>query len=278
VPCTLCGATLQVPTPRSAQQAAADALDGNDLKTLWKEFTDARGKAAPSARARAVRSAAQAERPESPPRRRRRIRRVAIGLVTVAIFAAGGATAYRVWGTPKGWFRSRYTSAAGGFTVQLPSGLTARRFIETGGSRPAYTCEGVAFGDGTCVGVAYLDFANSGGSEELPENIMRYLERQYHGAVAVAEHSELRLGRYAGRQVTYETATIARRKSYSRWFLVGNRLYDVAWITGYRAPTTDAVDTFLNSFRLLAEPDAEVAPAEEARARTAPVPDAPPEP
>ena len=93
---------------------------------------------------------------------------------------------------------------------------------------------------------------------ELPEGIMSYLEREYHGEVSVADECKIRLGEHAGRQVTYESAAGSPRKSYSRWFLVGNRLYDVTWIAGYSQPSIGAVQEFLDSFHLLAEPQSEV--------------------
>ena len=138
--------------------------------------------------------------------------------------------------------------------MRLPSGLTARYFAETRRTRPSFTFEGVSFTDGTCVGVAYIDLRDEEPITELPEGIMCYLEREYHGNVSVADQCEIRLGRHPGRQITYESASGAQRKSYSRWFLVGNRLYNVTWIAGYSQPSISAVQEFLDSFHLLAEP------------------------
>ena len=90
---------------------------------------------------------------------------------------------------------------------------------------------------------------------------MAYMEGQYHGEVSVAEQCEIRLGRHPGRQVTYRSSPDSPRKSYSRWFLVGNRLYDVAWIAGRSQPSLADVQEFLDSFHLLAEPQSEVTSA-----------------
>ena len=65
-------------------------------------------------------------------------------------------------------------------------------------------------------------------------------EAECHGDVSVVDQCEIRLGRHPGRQITYESASGAKRKSYSRWFLVGNRLYDVAWIAGRSQPVAIA--------------------------------------
>ena len=94
---------------------------------------------------------------------------------------------------------------------------------------------------------------------EIDEAAIDQIYVRAYGDVAVAEQCEIRLGRHLGRQITYESAGGAKRKSYSRWFLVGNRLYDVTWIAGYRQPAIAAVQECLDSFHLLAEPQSEVA-------------------
>ncbi len=265
VPCTLCGESLPVPAPRSVQQAAADALDVKRQKALWKEPTESkRKKAEQLGDERVVRPATEPEQAPSNPRRRKRMVLGGITVLTVALVAVGGAAVYCDWGTP-----SECISEAGGFAVRLPSGLTASRFVETRGFRPSYTFEGVSFADGTCVGVAHMDLRGDEPIQELPEPHMRFLEREYHGEVTTADQCEVRLGSHPGRQVTYETAPGSPRRSYSRWFLVGNRLYDVAWISGYRQPSMDAVERFFESFRLLAEPDTQVTLAKQAAARSA---------
>jgi hypothetical protein len=181
---------------------------------------------------------------------------IAVSVLTVV--AGGAAVVYRNWGALSDWTRNAYVSEAGGFELQLPSGITARYFTERRSTRPAVTFEGVSFVDGTCAGVAYMDLWDDEPITELPENIMAYLEHQYHGDVCVADQCEIRLGRHPGRQITYESAGGAKRKSYSRWFLIGNRLYDVTWIAGYSQPSIAAVQEFLDSFHLLAEPQSEV--------------------
>ena len=260
VPCTLCGGSLLVPEPRTVQQAAAAALEANGKNGPWKEIVDLEKNAEPSARKRVVRPQAEPEPQPQPsaPRRRRWIAAGVIAIVAGTLVAIGGAAVYRHWGTPGGWSRNVHTSTSGGFEVHLPSGLTAKYFTETRRTRPSFTFEGVSFTDGTCVGVAYLDLRDEEPLTELPAGVMCYLEREYHGDVSVAEQCEIRVGRHPGRQITYEYASGSKQKSYSRWFLVGNRLYDVTWIAGYSQPSIPAVREFLDSFHLLAEPRAEV--------------------
>lgn len=258
VPCTLCGESLLVPEPRTVQQAAADALEANGQKGPWKEIVDLEKGAEPSARRRMIPPPAETGPEPSNPRRRRWFAVGAIALVASALVAGGGAAVYRQWGTFGNGSRSLHTSESGGFEVRLPSGLTAKYFTETRRTRPSFTFEGVSFADGTCVGVAYIDLRDEEPLRELPEGIMCYLQREYHGDVVVAEQCDIRLGRHLGRQITYESAGGTARKSYSRWFLVENRLYDVTWIAGYAAPSIPAVCEFLDSFRLLSEPQLEV--------------------
>jgi hypothetical protein len=260
VTCTLCGASLQVPASRSVHQAAADALEANGQNGLWKELSELEKKAEPTPRKRLIKRPVQEEPKPSDPRRRKWIAVGVIAVLAVALVAVGGAAVYRNWGALEDWSQNVYTSKAGGFQVRLPSGITARQFRRIGEEHPKlkYTFEGVSFADGTCVGVAYMDLWDDEAITELPEGIMSYLEREYHGEVSVADQCEIRLGRHPGRQVTYESAPGSPRKSYSRWFLVGNRLYDVTWIAGYSRPSIDNVVEFLDSFRLLAEPDAQV--------------------
>jgi len=257
VACTLCGASLPVPAPRSVQQVAAAALEASGQNGSWKGIVDLERKAEASARRWIIPPAAETGPEPSNPRRRWFAAGV-IAVVASALVAVGGAAAYSHWGTFGNGSRSLHTSESGGFEVRLPSGLTAKYFTETRRTRPSFTFEGVSFADGTCVGVAYIDLRDDEPLRELPEGIMCYLQREYHGDVVVAEQCDIRLGRHLGRQITYESAGGTARKSYSRWFLVENRLYDVTWIAGYATPSIPAVCEFLDSFRLLSEPQLEV--------------------
>jgi hypothetical protein len=202
VSCTLCGASLPVPALRSVQQAAAAALEANGQNGPWKEIVDLERRAEASARKRVVRPPAEPEPQPSDPRRRQGIAAGVIAVVASALVAVGGASVYRHWETFGNGARSVHTSEPGGFEVRLPSGLTARYFTETRRTRPSFTFEGVSFADGTCVGVAYIDLRDEEPLRELPEGIMCYLQREYHGDVAVAEQCEIRLGRHLGRQIT----------------------------------------------------------------------------
>lgn len=261
VACTLCGASLPVPAPRSVQQAAAAALAANGQNGSWKEIVELEKDAEPSAPKRRLRPPADPEPPPSNPRRRKWIATGVIAAVASLLVAVGGAAVSRHWEAFGNGARGAHTSESGGFAVRLPSGLTARYFTETRRTRPSFTFEGVSFADGTCVGVAYIDLRDEEPLRELPEGIMCYLQREYHGDVSVVDQCEIRLGRHLGRQVTYESAGGAKRRSYSRWFQVGNRLYDVTWIAGYAEPSIAAVQEFLDSFHLLAEPQSVVARA-----------------
>lgn len=257
VDCTLCGASLTVPEPRSVHEAAAGP-PAKGPKTLWEELTQPEEEDATAGE-----GAAQLHLNS----RRRRSILLGTSAVLAVVLVAGGASAiYRLTGSPSDSSGSEYSSEAGGFSVRLPSGRTARRFVENRRGRLGYTFEGVAFGDGSCIGVAYMNLRDDEPIAELPTGLIRYLEREYHGEVAVADECGIRLGRHPGRQVNYEAASGSQRRSYSRWFLVGNRLYDVAWITGYRPPSMAAVGRFFESFRLLAEPDARVVLATQAPA------------
>lgn len=248
VACTLCGAPLTVPDPRSVHEAAAALAKGP--KTLWEELMQPEEEDAAAGE-----SAAQ---PHLNSRRRRWTLLGTSAALAVAFVAVSAFAIYRLTGSPSDSSGSEFSSEAGGFSVRLPSGRTARRFVESRRGRLAYTFEGVAFGDGSCIGVACMNLRDDEPIAGLPAGIIRYLEREYHGEVAVADECEIRLGRHPGRQVTYEAAVGSQQKSYSRWFLVGNRLYDVAWITGRRPPSVEAVGRFFESFRLLAEPHARV--------------------
>ena len=61
VPCTLCGGSLLVPESRSVHQAAADALEANGQKGLWKELAELENTAEPSARKRLITRPVQEE-------------------------------------------------------------------------------------------------------------------------------------------------------------------------------------------------------------------------
>ncbi len=260
VTCTLCGASVPVPASRSVHQAAADALGANGQKNLWKELAALEKEAEPSPRKRLIKRPVEEDPKPSDPRRRTWIAIGVISVVAIVFVAVGGAALYRHWAALQAWSQDAYTSQAGGFQVRLPPGITGRYFCQRRGTHPRlkYTFEGVGFADGTCVGVAYMDLFDDEPMTDLPEGIVAYLEREYHGEVSVAEQCKIRLGSHPGRQVTYEQGAGSQRKSYSRWFLVGNRLYDVTWIAGYRQPAIPAVCQFLDSFQLLAEPTAEV--------------------
>lgn len=256
VPCTLCGGSLLVPESRSVQQAAA--LEGNGSNRSWEEVVALERNAPAAARKRMLRPPADPPAEPADPVSRRRIGRLVAAVLTLAVVGTAGAAVYRYGGSFADWSRNVHTSKPGGFQVRLPSGLTAKYFRETRGTRPPVTFEGVSFADGTCAGVAYIDLWDDSPLSELPEAVMCYLQREYHGDVSVADQCEIRLGRHPGRQVTYQSAGSAQQESYSRWFLVGNRLYDVAWIAGYSQPSISEVQEFLDSFRLLGEPDAQV--------------------
>ena len=99
VSCTLCGASVPVPAPRSVQQAAAAALAANGQNGSWKEIVELERKAEASARKRVIQPSAKTEPHPSDPRRRKWIAAGMIAVVASALVAVGGAAVYRHWGT-----------------------------------------------------------------------------------------------------------------------------------------------------------------------------------
>ena len=260
VTCTLCGAALAVPASRSVHQAAADALDSDDQRAVWKALVEQESKAATLEKKERIKRPGERTSWWSAPRRRTWLAVAVIAAVCLAIAAGGVAVVSRSWKDSDGWPQAVYVSEQGGFAVRLPSGLTGRHSSRTLGPHPKwkYTFDGVRFGDRTQVGVAYMDIHSDEELIGLPDPVLAFLQRECHGEVSVVDQCEIRLGHHPGRQVTYGDPARPNKESYSRWFLVRNRLYHVTWISGFRQPSIAAVVEFLDSFRLLDEPEAEV--------------------
>jgi hypothetical protein len=266
--CPACGAFLRFPAApaRSVAECAADFLETHGNNGGWKDLTALEKSGTPVARRRLIpRPVAERDPPKpSDPRRRRWIGRGVIGVLAVLVLVGVGVVVYRNQDILSNLSWDACLSKSGGFSVSLPSGWTGRRIRETRSPHPSLksTFEGVSFADGTQVGVVYMNLRTSGeeAKDTLPEGALRFLEREYYGDVSMAWEFDLRLGSHPGKELGYEHAQASRRRiSYSRWFLVGDRLYDVTWITGSGGePPADTLLEFWNSFRLLEEPHAVV--------------------
>jgi hypothetical protein len=122
----------------------------------------------------------------------------------------------------------------------------------------SYAFEGVTFVDGTEVGVIHIDLPQTTSPRELPQPLMRFLEREHHGEVSIQWQFDIQLGNHAGKEIAYQRIDRQSSTDYSRWFLVGDRLYGLAWKSGYSQPSAKNLHEFWDSFRLLDEPDSTV--------------------
>jgi hypothetical protein len=205
-----------------------------------------------------------ADEPERPRPRRRPWVVPAIGLLALLICVGGVVVAYQTWRGPADLSWGVHSSDEGGFAVRLPAGRAVDRFSETKSTRDlsmTYTFEGVSLAGATRMGVAYADLGDSDAERtELPQDAMEALKREYQGEGAVTWQFDIRLGRHLGKEVVYESEAAGSRHpiAYSRWFLVGRRLYDVTWMSGRTEPSADALHEFWDSFQLLDEPEAVV--------------------
>jgi hypothetical protein len=153
------------------------------------------------------------------------------------------------WGTLK--------SEEGRFAVRLPPGVTARKVKQarkTVLNDGAFTFEGIAFVDGTRVGVAYFDVPSAAPTADILDNLVRFLERHHHADAEKVYESEIWYGEYPGREVVYEQESESWwATAYSRWVLVERRVYELTWIPARGEPPNDALHEFWNSFQLLGE-------------------------
>jgi hypothetical protein len=260
VRCTLCSGLLLVPAERSVQQAAADALDRDDLQSVWKELVEQEGTAPALEKKKLIQQPVEKTPWLADLRHRTWVGVVAIAVFCLAILAMVYWAMRPSWDDPSRWMSGASISEQGGYSVGLPSGFGGSRSSQVLGPHPRwkYTFEGIRFPDQTRVGVVFMDVQPDGEATGLPDGVVAFLERECCGEVEVIDQCEIRLGSHPGRQVTYQHSGRGGGKSYARWFQVGDRLYGVVWASGYSQPSVHAVVRFLDSFRLLQEPDSDV--------------------
>jgi hypothetical protein len=158
-----------------------------------------------------------------------------------------------------GW--TPHVSEEGGFSVWLPKDAFTRKVKwrrETKsnvGPHGPYIFEGVIFADGTRAGVFYFDLPSPAADPADLVGVMRFLARQYHGDITLKREDEINLGGYVGWETVFEHQKGARSVPvYGRWYLVGNRIYEVAWMPARDESSEEARDILWESFQLL-EPD-----------------------
>jgi hypothetical protein len=162
-----------------------------------------------------------------------------------------------------------YVSEEGGFTVRLPTDSFANVFKQTKETRqnigqwPPYTFEGIVLDDGTKVGVYYFDSPSpTSDPEEALEGLVRFLARQFHGDITFEFEREFTLGSYSGKEtICYREKGAQTEPIYSRWYLVGGRVYEVAWIPGRNEPSEEALFMLWDSFQIV-KPDRQSKSAE----------------
>jgi hypothetical protein len=142
----------------------------------------------------------------------------------------------------------------GGFAVLLPGKARAEaRTLDTTAGALTMTMYAVSLKQGT-MAVAYTDYpaaalAGEHGREQL--NAERDALLRNIGAAAHSEE-EIVIGGLPGRQVYAEGRTGARGVLLkARFVVVGNRLYQIAYVGEHGGLATADIDMFLTSFKLL---------------------------
>jgi hypothetical protein len=260
LPCPFCGQPIPI-ARRQIPTASNHAIGATSDSTLGDNGLNDRTALAPAGPVSAI--VLPSPEPYKRPRKKIRINPrpfilTGVTVLIVLILAGAGLAVYECVQRLSTVSWTTYVSEEGGFSVRLPDNAFAYEVkqrretkLNIGAYRP-YTFEGIVFADKTRVGVFYFDFPSPPSDPANLPKYMRFLEPQYHGETILKSQQEISLGGYVGRETVYEQRNEGRSVPiYSRWYLVGSRVYEVAWMPARDEPSLEDRRLLFDSFQLL---------------------------